>query len=134
MIKLPLIGLLIVLTGLAGCAPSNPQTKNVSIMAANEDGKPIVRKKIGECRFNADYSYQIKCERPEIAQKLAAAIKQARQKESLLLRTEEMVGDKLVMSGEMLKPGDQNYIHALIIESARLLNNDTRGEYFSLEP
>jgi len=38
------------------------------------------------------------------------------------------------MSGEMLKPGDKNYFQALAIESARLLNNNSRGEYFSLEP
>ncbi|MFA4844172.1 MAG: hypothetical protein WC632_04385 [Candidatus Margulisiibacteriota bacterium] len=139
---------------LTGCFPAAPQTKTiqqlntpalakgvkstqmiktVEIIVANEDGKPIKRQKAGTCTFFADYSFKISSAQPEVVNKLTAAIKRARQKASLLLRTEEKVGDTLVMSGEMLQPGDQNYIYALIIESTRLLNEESPGQYFSLE-
>jgi hypothetical protein len=125
--------LLAMLSLLPGCVAPAPQPKTVTIMVANEDGQPIRRQNIGQCAFYADYSFKITSDRPEVVNKLTAAIKRARQKESLLLRTEEKKGDTLVMSGEYLKPGDQNYLHALIIESARLLNEDSPGQYFSLE-
>jgi len=108
--------------------------KTVTIVVADDVVKPMGRKKVGECSFYEDYSFKIKSDREDIKSQLTAAIKRARQKESLMLRSESMEGDTLVMSGEFLKPGDKNYIYALIVESARLLNEGSRQEFFSLEP
>jgi hypothetical protein len=108
-------------------------TKTVSIYLSDDAATPTSRKKVGECAFFEDHSFKITTEDEWIKVRLSQAIKTARQKESILLRTEEMKNGALVMSGEMLKPGDENYIYALINEAASELNRNERKGFFSLE-
>ena len=107
--------------------------KTVSIYLSDDAATPTSRKKVGECAFFEDYSFKITAEEEWIKVRLSQAVKSARQKESILLRTEEMKDGALVMSGEMLKPGDKNYIYALIVETANELNRNERKGFFSLE-
>ena len=126
----------ILLGGLAGggCSYYNKGVlKQVAVFAADHDIKPVKQVKVADCVFYNDYSFKIKSSRPGFDRELAALINEARKKESLMLRTEEMKGDTLVMYGEEIKPGDKNYIYALVNAVAGSLNDGSRREFFSLE-
>jgi len=96
--------------------------------ALNKGGVKIKRdirinnSSVGQIVFKNDNSYAITCQDAALKNRIEKAISVARAKGKLLLRYEEMQGDKLVMFGDMIGPEDKNYPYALINEIGKTLN------------
>ena len=100
--------------------------------------RPIIRvgldmsgKNCGTLTVHADYSYRIKCDDPVLKERVGQALDQVIAEDKAFLRTEEMVGDRLVMKGEYLSRKDKDFVHALLISAAEQVNSEYKGLFFS---